>query len=140
VTADLLALLDALDLPEPPIVAGQSWGGNVALDFAARYPGAARGIVLVDGGTIELSAWPGSSWERVERDLAPPDLAGTPREELRDRLRRAHPGWSEEGIEHTLANFETLPDGTVRPWLTRERHMAILRALGSTAPRRCSGA
>ena len=134
VTADLLALLDALALAEPPIVAGQSWGGNVALDFAARYPRAARGVVLVDGGLIELSAWPGASWERVERDLAPPDLTGTPREELRDRLRRAHPGWSEEGIEHTLANFETLPDGTVRPWLARERHMAILRALWEHRP------
>ena len=37
VTADLHALLDELEL-EKPIIAGQSWGGNVALAFGARDP------------------------------------------------------------------------------------------------------
>jgi pimeloyl-ACP methyl ester carboxylesterase len=29
----------------------------------------------------------------------------------------------------TLGNFEHMPDGTVRPWLTLENHMTILNAL-----------
>ncbi|MDQ1426431.1 MAG: lipase, partial [Acidimicrobiaceae bacterium] len=33
VVADLVALIDALDL-DRPIVAGQSWGGNVVLELA----------------------------------------------------------------------------------------------------------
>ena len=33
-----------------------------------------------------------------------------------------------------MANFETRPDGTVRPWLSRERHMRILRALWEHRP------
>ena len=50
------------------------------------------------------------------------------------RLAEAHPGWSEAGITGTLANFETLPDGTVRPWLTLKWHMAILRAMWEQRP------
>jgi pimeloyl-ACP methyl ester carboxylesterase len=40
-----------------------------------------------------------------------------------------HPEWSETQIEMQMANFESLPDGTVRPWLTLGRHMEIVRAL-----------
>jgi len=134
VTADLAALIEALDFAARPIVAGQSWGGNVALDFAARFPDRARGLVLVDGGFLELSARPGATWESVREELRPPPLAGTPRAELAARLRGWQPEWSEEGIEATLANLETLPDGTVRPWLTLERHLEILRALWEHHP------
>ncbi|MEZ4590492.1 MAG: hypothetical protein R3D55_05025 [Chloroflexota bacterium] len=44
------------------------------------------------------------------------------------------PEWSDEGIEATLHNFETLADGTIRPWLSLERHMKILRALYDQQP------
>ncbi len=48
-TADVAALIDALDL-ERPVVVGHSWGANVALSLAADHPDSVRGIVLVDGG------------------------------------------------------------------------------------------
>ncbi len=134
VTADLAELLQILSLEDRPVLAGQSWGGNVVLEFAARYPGVTRGLVLVDGGFLEPSARPGATWERVSQELRPPSLAGKRREEIAARLREAHPDWGEEGIEATLGNFEMLPDGTVRPWLTLDRHMAILRALWDHHP------
>ena len=134
VTADLRELIETMHLAEPPILAGQSWGGNVVLEFAARYPKLARGLVLVDGGFLELSTRPGATWEKIAVDLRPPDLAGRQRVELAARLRAAHPGWTESGIEATLNNFETLPDGTVRPWLSLDRHMEILRALWEHRP------
>ncbi len=37
---------------ERPVVAGQSWGGNVVLELAARRPELVRGIVCVDGGWL----------------------------------------------------------------------------------------
>jgi len=37
-------------------------------------------------------------------------------------------------VAATMANFETLPDGTVRPWLSFDRHMRILRALWEQRP------
>ncbi len=131
-TDDLIAVIDELDI-EPPIVAGQSWGGNVVMELAARHPGRIRGVVGVDGGTIELSAVL-PDWEQAAAVLAPPDLRGTPVTELERWIRRAHPDWPETGITGTLGNFQVLADGTVTPWLTRERHMTILRQLWEHRP------
>jgi pimeloyl-ACP methyl ester carboxylesterase len=107
---------------------GQSWGGNVALDFAARHPHALSGLVLVDGGFIELSR-DGEAWDGVAERLKPPHLIGTPRSLMLDRMRSFHAEWSETQIEMQMANFETMPDDTIRPWLTLGRHMEIVRAL-----------
>ena len=128
VTGDLHALIQQLAL-DRPIVAGQSWGGNVVLDFAARHPAAVSGIVLVDGGFIDLQAKPGATWESISLQLTPPALAGIPRAAMQARMQLGHANWSAAGVQHQLANFETLADGTIRPWLTLERHMLILRAL-----------
>lgn len=128
VTGDLHELIQQLDL-DRPIVAGQSWGGNVVLDFAARHPAAVSGIVLVDGGFIDLQAKPGATWESISLQLTPPALAGIPRAAMQARMQLGHANWSAAGVQHQLANFETLADGTIRPWLTLERHMLILRAL-----------
>lgn len=131
VTADLRALIEALGW-ERPVLAGQSWGGNVALAFGARYPGAADRLVFVDGGFLELHRR--GPWAQVAAELRPPDLNGTPRAALQARIAAMHPDWTAEGVEATLHNFEALPDGTVRPWLTLARHMAILRALYEQRP------
>ena len=133
VTDDLVHLCDALGLVAP-IIVGQSWGGNVVLAFAARFPARTAGIVLVDGGYIDLQMQPDSSWEEVSVRLRPPNLAGTPRPYIKSMIQSSHPDWSDDGVEATLANFETLPDDTVRPWLTLDRHMAILHALWSQRP------
>jgi pimeloyl-ACP methyl ester carboxylesterase len=133
VTGDLKSLVEALAL-ERPIVAGQSWGGNVVLDFAARWPALLQGLVLVDGGFIDLSARPDATWETISVDLRPPPLAGTPRAGMLERMRSRHPDWPEEAVEMQMGNFETLEDGTIRPWLTLERHMLILRALWDQSP------
>lgn len=133
VTADLQALIEALDLAGP-VLAGQSWGGNVVLHFAARYPGVASGLVLVDGGFIDLSSRPGATWEETSERMRPPNLLGTPRSQMIERFRTHHPEWSDEQIEMQMGNYETLEDGTIRPWLTLERHMAILRAIWDDPP------
>lgn len=134
-TADLARLLDLLGW-EAPVVAGQSWGGNVVLEFGAHYPGRAAALVLVDGGFIDLQLRPGATWEQTAQQLRPPELAGQPRALLAARLRAMHPDWSEEGIEATLGNFETLAGDTIRPWLSLDRHMEILRAMWEQHPSR----
>lgn len=133
VTGDLALLCDRLALASP-IVAGQSWGGNVVLEFGARYAGRAARLVLVDGGFLDLQSRPDVTWEKIADQLRPPPLAGTPRSVLQQRMATYHADWSEEGIEATLGNFETLPDGTIRPWLTLDRHMRILRSLWDQRP------
>jgi len=132
VADDLAALVAALGL-DRPVVAGQSWGGNVVLELAARRPTLLRGIVCVDGGWLELSrVFP--DWETCRRVLAPPQLAGRPLAEIEGHIRAAHPDWPEVGIRGALANFELRADGTVAPWLTFERHLAVLRGLWDHRP------
>ena len=135
VARDLYRVIERFDwLARPPVVAGQSWGGNVVLELAARHPDAVRGLVLVDGGTIEMSAR-FADWATAEVALAPPQLTGTPRHQLEEWFRSSHPDWPETGIQGSLANMEELEDGTVRPWLTRERHMQVVRQLWEHHPR-----
>ncbi|HSH05714.1 MAG TPA: alpha/beta hydrolase [Anaerolineae bacterium] len=131
ITDDIYQLLQQLGW-QKPILAGQSWGGNVMISFGARYPDAAQQLICVDGGFLDLRIR--GSWAEVSQALRPPPLAGTPRQKLYDRIRQAYPDWSEAGINATLANFEHLPDGTIRPWLSLENHMRILRAMYDQQP------
>lgn len=138
VADDLAALIAGLGLSRP-VVAGQSWGGNVVVELAARHPSATRGIVCVDGGWLEPSrAFP--DWEACRLALSPPRLAGRPLADIERHVRSAHPDWPETGIRATLANFEVRPDGTVAPWLTFDRHIAVLRGMWDHHPSERFGA
>jgi pimeloyl-ACP methyl ester carboxylesterase len=132
-TADLKALIENLGL-ERPLMAGQSYGGQVVLDVAARWPELAAGLVLVDGGFIELATAPGATWEQTAIDLKPPHLIGTPRDAMVERVRTYHPDWPAAAVEMQMGNFETREDGTIAPWLTLDRHMQILAAIWDQRP------
>ncbi len=116
-----------------PVVVGQSWGANVALELGFRAPDLLRGVGCVDGGTIEL-AGRFATWEDCAAVMAPPSLVGTPAGRFEAAVRAAHPSWPGSGIQGTLANFEVRPDGTVAPWLSFEHHMQILAALYEHRP------
>jgi alpha-beta hydrolase superfamily lysophospholipase len=61
--------------------------------------------------------------------LKPPKLNGLERQALRQRIQASHPTWSEEVVGATMGNFESIPGGKVKPNLSLEHHMAILRAM-----------
>jgi pimeloyl-ACP methyl ester carboxylesterase len=132
VADDLAVLIERLGAGLP-VVAGQSWGGNVVLELATRHPDAIRGIVCVDGGWLEPSReFP--DWAACRTALAPPRLLGRRLEEIEGYVRSAHADWPESAIRGTLANFEVRPDGTVAPWLTFDHHIAVLRGLWEHHP------
>ncbi|HVA76015.1 MAG TPA: alpha/beta hydrolase [Acidimicrobiales bacterium] len=131
-TADLLALVDHYGW-DRPLAAGQSWGANVVLELAALHPDAVSAVALIDGGTHDLADG-FADWPTCEAALAPPPLDGMPAARVESHIRNSHPGWPEQGVEGTLANMEFLPDGTIRPWLSREDHMVILRHLWEHKP------
>lgn len=113
-----------------PLLVGHSFGANVALRHAVTRR-AARGLVLVDGAIVEMHAH--LSWERAERELAPPqdDPADV------ERWVREGPR-AVEGVPPLLPNTpevvevrRSLFEGsgpTVRRRLGRERHLLLLRS------------
>ena len=129
ISEDLRALIGGLGPTfDRPILVGQSWGANVILDLAVRHPSLTRGIVLVDGGLTDLrDAFP--TWDMCWDRLAPPPLVGVPRSSVETYFRSAHADWPEEGFEGSLGNFEIRPDDSIAPWLTRDRHQAILESM-----------
>jgi pimeloyl-ACP methyl ester carboxylesterase len=131
--ADVAALAGRLE-PAHPVLAGQSWGGNVVVEVAARRPDLPHGLALIDGGWLHL-ADSYSTADDAWAALAPPLLPAVPLAEVRGWLRRMHPDWPDSGVEGTLGNFEELPDGTARVRLTRDRHESILRSLWRHRPR-----
>ncbi len=131
---DAAGLIDALGWDRVNLV-GQSWGGNVVVEAAVRHPERVALVVGVDGGAIDLAGrFP--DWSETERLLAPPRLAGTPLAQIEQWLASSATDWPEEGRLGTLANFELI-DGdepTIAPWLTFERHLAVLRGLWEHDP------
>lgn len=115
-----------------PVVAGQSWGGNVVLTLAARHH-SARAIALLDGGWIRLGGR-FATFEDCWAALAPPTFDGLRYDDLATRISAAHPDWPAEGVAGTLANLERLPDGGVRARLPREHHRSILHSLWRDDP------
>jgi len=136
VADDLLGFLWAIGA-ERPLIVGHSWGGNVALELAARHPSVPRGLCLVDGGLIEFSAVPGMTHEKTRVDLAPPDMTHLTMDQLLGRA-KDHlpdgPGTPPEIKDFLEANFDIVEDGTIRPKLTRKNHMRIIDAMWDHKP------
>ncbi len=131
VTDDLRTVVEQT-LGRPAVVAGQSWGGNVATEFARRHPDLVSGIVCVDGGFLQLAdSFP--VWEEARAALAPPDFSGFTMEQLENMSKTRFADWPESGIDGQLANFEAV-DGHVRPRLSRANHLKILRHLWEHRP------
>lgn len=129
---DLLGVVDAHRLGRP-VVVGQSWGGNVVLELAARHGDRVTAIACVDGGAIDLSAqFPDKA--TMLAALTPPRLVGMRLADLEAGLRQRSAHWPESGIRGQLANFVRRPDGTVAPHLALDRHLAILDHLWAHRP------
>lgn len=129
---DLVEVLSGIGFARA-VVAGQSTGGNIAVELATHRPELLVGVAGVDGGSLELSRqFP--NWDDCAAALAPPRLAGTPAASVREWIRGAHPEWGDWAVEATMANFEVLADGTIRPWLSFDRHLLILRSLWEHRP------
>jgi pimeloyl-ACP methyl ester carboxylesterase len=134
ICGDLAKFLDALKLKRA-ILVGHSWGGNVVLEYAAKHPEKVLALILVDGGFLDIQANPDMTWERTEEMLAPPKLAGTPIEQFKLMLKEyAGKMWKPTLEDVILKNFEVMPDRTIRPHLSFDHHMKILRAMWEQRP------
>ncbi len=126
--ADDLAEVVTLFSDRPVVLVGQSWGGNVVLECAARHSERVAGVVGVDGGFIRLREQ-FENWDACWEALAPPQLDGVPRARIEQWLSTSASDWPEEGRLGTLANFIHLENGTIKPRLTRDLHKQVLLGL-----------
>lgn len=119
--ADLLALLDALEIPAA-ILAGHDWGGRAACIVAALWPGRARGLVSQNGYNIQNIARAGepqppeNEWRHwyqyyFHGERGRGGLARNRRDLCRLLWRLWSPVWdfSEEAYARTAASFDN-PD------------------------------
>ena len=130
ILADDHAVAEALGLARP-IVVGHSWGGSVALNYAAVYPEDVHARVLVDGGFTQMSQRSGWTKEDMLKNLAPPQFAGTPAETFLGYIRRGPLAaqWTPQLEEIALHIVELRADGTVAPRLSLANHLQILEAM-----------
>ena len=139
VGGDVAALLEGRGI-ERPVVVGHSWGADVALELAVARPELLRGIVFVDGGTIDASARYDTLDDALVQ-MAPPDFHGVTPAQFMERVKSGGQ-WAtligqhgQPAEEIILGNFETLDDGTLRAKLSRANHLRIIEALWDHHPR-----
>ena len=139
VTNDLSLFLDTTEITNPLLI-GHSWGGSVALNYAAQNSSQISGICLVDGGLIEISSIPENSLEKALIDMAPPMFDGLTENILRDRISKRDWGRRDEmSLKYNLANivmanFQENPDGTITPHFQRSNHLKVVEAFWNHKP------
>ncbi|MGQ0849123.1 MAG: alpha/beta fold hydrolase [Actinomycetota bacterium] len=130
--ADLAGLIE--DPPQGQVIAaGQSFGGNLVMELAARHPDLVGGVVCVDGGFVDLGRG-FESWEACVDALTPPPLHGITWKQARQRWCDLD-SFPPEAVSAQLANLEESPDGTIRRRLSLDHHLALLRAMFDQDPR-----
>jgi pimeloyl-ACP methyl ester carboxylesterase len=132
-TGDLASFMETCEI-ERPLLVGHSWGASIVLNYASQLNigmRAPRGIVLIDGGIVQMDQQPGMTWEKARDILTPPKLTGMQLDEFLGRLRGWTADWDPENsiFPIVLANFQIEDDDTISPRLTFERHMLIVRSI-----------
>jgi pimeloyl-ACP methyl ester carboxylesterase len=125
---DLVGLLDHVGLDQVAVM-GHSWGGNVATNFAAKYPDRVSRLIMIDGGFLDGRLFPGASWEAFSHRVRPRDVTGN-REEFLERLRnQLGVIWNGdiERIVQTMVYEDE--DGQIQDILQPENHAQVIRAM-----------
>ena len=132
---DLSAALADLGI-ERPVLAGHSWGANVALRFAADRPGTLAGLALVDGALLGVAEWAGPTLDEARRRLAPPRFAVP----LADWLARAGrfdavgSGGQPWVRDYLRAGVDVDDQGVARSRFQFDNHMQVVDALYGQRP------
>ena len=135
VVNDLHGFLQALNLVTP-ILVGHSWGADVVLEYGYKHPEGIRGIIMVDGGTIQPSARKDWTLDIAKKEMAPPKFTGLTKESLKSRFSLRNGGLLkniEGAFEAVLGNFYEV-DGILSPNLTLQNHLSIIEALWNHYP------
>jgi pimeloyl-ACP methyl ester carboxylesterase len=139
ITKDLHLFIQNLEIGNP-IIIGHSWGGNVALNYAAQYPNLLNGICFIDGGLIEISKIPGNSLHQALISMAPPNFANYTKQDFLHRIQQRD--WGEQDqtsraanmANIVLSNFDLHPNGHITPKFNRSNHLQVIEAFWKHKP------
>ena len=130
VASDAVGLMDHLDIPEAAVL-GHSWGGNVAINVAARFPERVRALVLIEGGFFGPRLGGGSTWEEFSARLAPRDVSGTRRQFLERMRTQLVLCWTPEVERIVQTMVYEDQEGQVHDFLDKDHHAQVLKAMWS---------
>lgn len=130
VSADAVGLLDHLGI-EKAAVLGHSWGGNVAVNVAAKFPERTGSLVMIDGGFFSPLIMPGATWEQFQARLAPRDISGTRESYLARMSNNLSMCWSDEIARILLTMVNEDENGQMQDILRPEQHAQVISAMWS---------
>ena len=120
---DLHAVCSQLDLDQPVLV-GHSWGGNVAIEYAVRYPDDVGGIAMLDGGFMGFSKVLG--WPQFKAMVEQPRWSGASLTSYLDHARRHWGERYDASIqEEAMGNVVLRDDQTIVPHLDYDNLVRI---------------
>ncbi|GAB4482671.1 MAG: hypothetical protein Kow00124_31680 [Anaerolineae bacterium] len=127
VGGDVLGVIRALGFTRPLLV-GHDWGANVALWLGAHHGDEIGGVIMIDGGIVDLGIL---SWEDTLEQHRPPRINGMPVEAFKEQVLGTMPqGIITPAVEAAImASMEIDAENGVHPRLPRTVHLRILRAM-----------
>lgn len=131
--ADAVRFMDYLGI-ERAAVLGHSWGGNVAINVAARFPARVSKLVMIDGGFLDGHLLPDASWEVFRARFAPRNVSGTRQEFLARISEQLADCWAEdlERVVQTMVYEDEA--GQIQDILRPSNHAQVLEAMWGEPP------
>ncbi len=131
--ADAIRVLDHLGV-EQATVLGHSWGGNVAINVAAKFPERVNKLVMIDGGFLDGHLLPDASWEVFQNRYGPRNVSGTRQEFLARISQQLADCWDSdlERIVQTMVYEDE--DGHIQDILRPSNHAQVLEAMWGEPP------
>lgn len=126
--SDVAGLMDHLGIPQAAVL-GHSWGCNVAINLAARFPDRVGALAMIDGGLGGGRALQTPTWEEFRTRARPRDVSGT-RQDFLDRLRQQlWFCWNEEVERIVQTMIYEDEHGQIQDILRPENHAQVMKAM-----------
>ena len=126
--ADVTGLMDHLGITKAAVL-GHSWGCNVAINLAARFPRRVNALAMIDGGLSVGRVVQTTTWDEFRTRARPRDVSGT-RVEFLDRLRQQlWFCWNEEVERIVQTMIYEDEQGQIQDILRPENHAQVMKAM-----------
>ncbi len=130
--SDAAGLMDYLGLDRAAVL-GHSWGCNVAINLAAKFPQRVAALVMIDGGLAGGRGRTGGrtdgSWEEFRARIRPRDVSGTRADFLERLSNQLSFCWNAdiERIVQTMVYEDE--SGQMHDILRPENHVQVMKAM-----------